>query len=77
MPRRRVAPPRTTATRTTEGGRGRPALGFLLDQFIDVLLRESTAERRRWIAAHARAWYAQLPRHTGHLLGRQMLIEGG
>jgi hypothetical protein len=64
MPRRSVAPPSTAATRTTEGGHGRPALGFLLDHFVDMLLRESKAERRRWLAAHAREWYRRLPRRT-------------
>jgi hypothetical protein len=63
MPRRSVAPPSAAAT-STEGGRGRPALGFLLDQFIDVLLRESKADRRRWLAAHAREWYRRLPRRA-------------
>jgi len=34
---------------------------MLLDQFVAVLLQEPAVERRRWLAAHARACY-QRPR---------------
>ncbi len=64
---KRSAPP-SAATRTTEGGRGRPALSFLLDDFVALLLRESKAERRRWLAAHAREWFRRLPRRAPTVL---------
>ena len=35
-----------------------------IDQLIDVLLKETPAERRKWFRRQGELWYARLPRHS-------------
>jgi hypothetical protein len=64
MRRRKRSRRKQSGRAVNEGGRGRPALHFMLDDFCDLLRRENKVERKKWIALHAKAWYLALPRRS-------------